>query len=522
LSGRLRGFPFIRRRSLGNGLALLFFAVTALSLAVLFFVVVPQLESSLERQQLRDIGRRAAVSSPTLERAMRTNLPSDQLDELVRAVADSADAQVTVLGVQQSNVPTPEPRFFVISDSAVERDVVPDRSLAATAVLSGGNRVYTAVGEGSGGEAAQAARQLYYFGRPNWVALYSRDLDDVAEAVSLVGTRMAVASALALIVALLGAYLVAGRLARRVRRLEDAAREVAEGREVAPIRDPVDDELGRLSRTFDDMQQQLARIDRARRDFIANASHELRTPLFSLGGFVELLHDEDLDERTRQEFLASMREQVERLQKLSVDLLDLSQLDAGSLALRPERVDLAALARDVLAEFEPTFVRRGCALDLRLPDRGVDAWCDPARTAQILRILVDNALRHTPEGTRVSVSARWQTGSCELTVADDGPGVGREGDAREIFDRFFTADGAGGSGLGLAIARELAEHMNGGIEVRSRPGHTAFTLLLPAAGPPEPSAERVTPAGAPGRPAEPPEANAAEPAPAAGAGGRED
>jgi signal transduction histidine kinase len=494
----VRGFPFIRRRSLGNSLALLFFAVTAVSLAVLFFVVVPQLESSLERQQLRDIGRRAAISSPTLERAMRTNVPSDQLDEIVRAVADSADAQVTVLGVQQSNRPTPQPRFFVISDSAVERDVVPDRALAARAVLSGGNRVYTAVGEGSGGEAAQAARQLFYFGRPNWVALYSRDLDDVAEAVSLVGTRMAVASALALLVALLGAYLVAGRFARRVRRLEEAAREVAEGHEVAAIRDPVDDELGRLSSTFDDMQQQLSRIDRARRDFIANASHELRTPLFSLGGFVELLQDEDLDEQTREEFLAAMREQIDRLQKLAVDLLDLSKLDAGSLGLQPERVDLAALAREVVSEFEPAFARRGCTLELRLPDRGVDAWCDRDRVAQIIRILVDNALRHTPEGTRVAVSARWQTSSCEITVADDGPGLPHDGAASQIFDRFFTADAASGSGLGLAIARELAERMNGGIELRSRPGHTAFTLFVPAAGPPAPAAAESTHRADPG------------------------
>ena len=483
----VKGLPLVRRGSLGNGLALLFFAVTALSFAVLFFFVVPQLESTLERQQLEDLGRRAEISSAAIERAMRRNVPAPELDELVRAVADSADARVTVFYRQVSNASTSAPPLTIASDSAVERDVVPDPGLALRAVTRGGSRLYTSVRDGGSGEAAQAARQLYYFDTPNWVVLYSRDLDDVAETVSLVRTRVLVASALALIIALLGSYVVARRLARRVRRLEDAAREVAEGREVEPIGDPADDELGRLTRTFDEMQRSLSRVDRARRDFIANASHELRTPLFSLGGFVELLQDEDLDEATRDEFLTAMREQVGRLQKLSVDLLDLSRLDAGSLDLRPEPVDLARLAREVTGEFEPIFARRRSELELLLPERGVDAWCDPQRAAQIVRILVDNALRHTPEGTRITVTARWQTGSCELTVADDGPGLAPGADPRQLFERFFTAEAASGSGLGLAIGLELAERMSGWIDVRSRPARTEFTLQLPPAMGPAPS-----------------------------------
>ena len=128
---------------------------------------------------------------------------------------------------------------------------------------------------------------------------------------------------------------------------------MARGRDIEPL--PVDsrDELGQLTRTFNEMQQQLRQVDIARREFIATASHELRTPIFSLAGFVELLQDEDLDEETRREFLDTMSEQVARLQKLSVDLLDLSRLDAGSLQLQREPVDLAELARSVAGEFGP-------------------------------------------------------------------------------------------------------------------------------------------------------------------------
>ena len=145
---------------------------------------------------------------------------------------------------------------------------------------------------------------------------------------------MLLATAAALLLALVGGYLVRGALARRVRRVEVRRATVARGRFIEPLPVDSEDELGQLTRTFNEMQEQLRQVDVARKEFIATASHELRTPIFSLGGFVELLQDEDLDEETRREFLDTMSEQVARLQKLSVDLLDLSRLDAGSLELQ--------------------------------------------------------------------------------------------------------------------------------------------------------------------------------------------
>src|SRR5437660_2828294 len=137
------------------------------------------------------------------------------------------------------------------------------------------------------------------------------------------------------------------------------------------------------------MQRQLAQLESARKQFIATASHELRTPIFSLGGFVELLEDEDLDPDTRRRFLDQVRDQVERLRKLSVDLLDLSKLEAGSLELRPQPVDLGELTRAVSGEFEPTLAQHDSHLELRLATRRIEAQCDPVRVAQIMRILID-------------------------------------------------------------------------------------------------------------------------------------
>jgi signal transduction histidine kinase len=281
------------------------------------------------------------------------------------------------------------------------------------------------------------------------------------------------------VLALVAGLFVAGRLTRRVRRIQRVAGRVARGDFSA--RFPVDrqDELGELARALDNMQRQLAELDSARKRFIAVASHELRTPIFSLGGFLELLAEEDLDDEERARFLGQLREQVDRLGKLATDLLDLSTLEAGSLELRPEPVDLRMLARNVSDEFAPALATHDSQIELRLPRHPVAAVCDPERVAQVMRILIDNALTHTPAGTDMVVTASSRDGHVRLGVGDFGPGIHRTMLPR-IFEPFITSDDAHGSGLGLAIAHELAERMAGELRVESQPGRTTFTLELPA------------------------------------------
>ncbi len=287
---------------------------------------------------------------------------------------------------------------------------------------------------------------------------------------------------IALLLALGIGFYFAQLVAARVQRIEEAARKVADGDFAARI--PVDSsgQLGQLARTFNEMQRRLAELDSARKQFIANASHELRTPIFSLGGFVELLEEEDPSPEERAEFVRTMREQIERLTKLTADLLNLSQLDAGGIVMALLSVDLSSLARDVAREFGPRADLRGSRLELRTPDRPVIAVADPDRVRQIIRILLDNALTHTPEGTSVTVTIYSVNQRAELTVSDDGTGIPQRVQKR-IFERFYTADSAGGSGLGLAIARELAQRMDGRIAISSSRRFTAFTLDLPLAPP---------------------------------------
>jgi two-component system, OmpR family, sensor kinase len=275
-------------------------------------------------------------------------------------------------------------------------------------------------------------------------------------------------------------------VARRITRLEEAARRIADGDFGSRIPVDTSGQLGKLARTFNEMQRRLAELDGARKQFVANASHELRTPIFSLGGFVELLEDEDPSPEERAEFVHTMREQIERLTKLTADLLDLSQLDAGAIVVKADSVDLNALVRDVALEFGPRADQHGSRLELRRPSRPVIARADPERVRQITRILLDNALTHTPEGTKVTVTANSVNRRVELTVSDEGPGIPQRVQGR-IFERFYTAETGDGSGLGLAIARELAQRMRGRISITSNKRFTAFTLDLPPAELPAPA-----------------------------------
>ncbi|MBB4661095.1 sensor histidine kinase [Conexibacter arvalis] len=465
-------------RSLRNRLAFLFFAITLAAIGALYLYLAPQLESRLRDEKIAQLEAAAQQTSAEIGRTIDSEEGFDAIAELVRDAADAANARITLFHVY-TTAGGPTVDGVPLTDSTDRRAPASFEALAKRAVASG--QVESAAETEIDGPVAEVAVPLRPSAGGNVarVAVYSTPMSDVEGNVDVVRRQIVIAGALALALAVLAGWLVARALAQRVKRLEQAAEQVAAGDFSRQIPVDSDDELGQLARAFNDMQRQLAQLDRARKQFIATASHELRTPLFSLGGFVELLEDEELDEETRRRFLAQMRLQVERLRKLTIDLLDLSRLEAGSLELRPEPVDLSELAQAVSGEFEPVLAQRDAHLEVRLTGRPVEALCDPVRVAQIMRILIDNALTHSSPGTDVVVSATRDDGFARLAVRDYGRGIERQA-LSQIFEPFYTSDDAQGSGLGLAIASELAERMNGRLGVESRPGRTVFTLELPA------------------------------------------
>ncbi len=234
-----------------------------------------------------------------------------------------------------------------------------------------------------------------------------------------------------------------------------------------------------------DVSQEV-KLERSRRDFIANASHELKTPLFSLGGFLEILQDEDVEERTKKEFIATMREQVDRLAGLARDLLDLSRMDSGAMSVHATRVGIKEVVDSVAREFAAQQVNSDPRVDTANLPGGLAAICDRDRTAQLVRILLDNALKYSPPHSTVTVRGAANDGAVIFTVANQGPGIPKE-ELNRVFERFYRGRSAGrvrGTGLGLSIAYELARLMNGNIVAECADSGAAFTVTLPANGSP--------------------------------------
>jgi two-component system, OmpR family, sensor kinase len=448
-------------RSVGARLALALAAVVLGALAVVWIALVPTLEHRLVAGRMAEL----AVSARAVLRETvvgDTTLSQDVIDDASRG----ADARVVYYEPLALGAISPQ---FDSSHLRSSADVETDPVALRAAMHPGVQRGRVERAGNAYAEAAVADSQ-------GDVLLFSAPLRATLRDVSLVQSRLLWAGLVALAVALAAGFAAASLFARRIRRLERAAERIAAGDFEQPVVDPGRDELGELAGAFERMRLQLARLDDARREFIANASHELRTPIFSLGGFLELLRDEDIDEATRVEFFETMTEQVQRLSKLATDLLDLSRLDAGPVRLVEEPVDLGEVAVDLCEEFTAVARRLEHPLDADLLDAGT-ALGDLERVLQIGRTLVDNAILHTPPGTPVRVIAR----GAALRVEDEGPGIPADQQER-AFERFSRLDGtrASGTGLGLAIARELAARMGGSVELESRPGLTVFTLRLPS------------------------------------------
>ena len=454
-------------RNVGARLGLALAVVVAAALGLTDLIVVPSLERNLidaKLGQLRD-------AAPTVAREVFLS-STFTLDDTLQSAAASSDARVIYYTVLTRN----PPKLTVYADSnPITAADVQDDPVALRAFEQG--VLQTGTTSSGGKRFAEAAYPI----ADQYVVLLRASLHDSLRSVNLVRHRLLIAGLIALAASLVVGYLAASLFARRIRRLERAADQIAGGDFGEAVADHGKDELGQLAAAFERMRQRLAQLEHARREFIANASHELRTPLFSLGGFLELLADEDLDSKTRAEFMATMREQVDRLTKLATELLDLSRLDAGRLTVEHEPVDLAAVADTLVEEFRGLARASGHDLAVAVDVEAV-ALGDEERALQIGRILVENAIVHTPPQTAVRLRTAHRDSAVLLTVEDEGPGIPPEHTA-QVFERFYRVDGskASGSGLGLAIAKELAELMGGAMELHVIPGRTIFALVLPTA-----------------------------------------
>jgi signal transduction histidine kinase len=278
--------------------------------------------------------------------------------------------------------------------------------------------------------------------------------------------------------------LLARGMTSPLREMAAAATAMSKGEYGRRVRATSRDEVGRLAEAFNAMAAELAQVDRMRRDLVANVSHELRTPISALQAHLENIVDDV--EPADPAALRIMLHQVERLGRLVTQLLDLSRLESGAVPLQVRPFDVRTVLEQAARESQ-----------LHAPDTpievGVDATVrpvvgDPERIHQVVANLVENAVRYSPPGGRVRISARPHNGArLAIEVSDGGPGIPTAERAR-VFERFYRADAArtstdGGSGLGLAIARWIVDLHGGEIRAEdAEPSGCRMVVVLPTAG----------------------------------------
>jgi signal transduction histidine kinase len=312
----------------------------------------------------------------------------------------------------------------------------------------------------------------------------------------------AVAGAVA--VTLLGGLLLYGRITRPLSRLTrdmkalqaTALTAEADG-DTEPRSEQSRDELDHLRTTFQRMATRIERQifelekqDRLRREMVANVSHDLRTPLAHLQGYLETLNlkEESLNADDRREYLAIALQQSERLGRLVSDLFELAKLDALEEPLERERLPVGELVQDVAQKYRLPAGQRGVSLEANLEGGLVWISADVGLMERALENVLDNALRYTPQGGRITISIEPHEDMLQIDVNDTGPGIAAS-ELPHIFDRFHRASPAPnseqsrGAGLGLAIARRAVELHGGNLQCESQLGQgTTFRFELPATG----------------------------------------
>jgi two-component system, OmpR family, sensor kinase len=463
------------RGSLRGRLVLAFVAVAALA-AVLIGVITLSLIRLLPERDLeqRLADQAQAITDTAAARASRATCA------MVRALR-SGETEVYVLAAGAAPF---RPANCQPAGRRGGGPVAPVPEVDLAAALDRG-QVVAGTRDGLAWAVAPAERPV--LGRRGGVLLVHEVRRLGLNLLPVVAWRLVLATALAVTVAALVAWLLAGRLTAPLGQLVGAARRVGGGDLSTRVQVDGDDEVAEVSSAFNDMAAGLERAQTEQRAFLASVGHELKTPLTTVQGYTEALLDgtvEDPAERRRS--LLRVHGETIRLARLVQDLLDLARLGRGQFAVSTVDTDVGAVLREAVAAATERAARREVTVATRLTG-ALHAHVDPGRLRQVLDNLLDNAGRSSPPGRQVLVAARpVDGGGVEAAVVDQGPGIAAE-DLPHAFDRGYLwsryrGTRAVGSGLGLAIVKALCDAM--GVTIRAESGDgggTAFRLLLPPA-----------------------------------------
>jgi len=309
-------------------------------------------------------------------------------------------------------------------------------------------------------------------------------IGEITSAWQEVIPQLAIAASVALLASAFVALFISRTISRPLASITQAAQEMARGNYDQELDVRSSDEVGRLAQTFNEMARQISLSDEMMRDFLANVSHELKTPLTSIQGFSQALEDGAISSPQQYEEAGRIiNEETQRMRRLVDGLIELSRLESGQIAMQREPIDLPRLLQTCAGRFERRALDSGATLRVDIPPLPTIEG-DEGRLEQAFSNLIDNAVRHTPEGGAVNVRAQAANGAVRVTIHNTGSYIPRE-DLPRVFERFFQLDrhrkrGSGGAGLGLAIVSEVMQAHGGGVNASSDEAEgTEFVVTLP-------------------------------------------
>ncbi|MFD0712643.1 sensor histidine kinase [Paenibacillus sp. GCM10027626] len=279
-------------------------------------------------------------------------------------------------------------------------------------------------------------------------------------------------------------YLLGLRLSRPLKEMAGIALSYAKGDFSRKVEVRTKDEIGQLGATLNYMAAELATLENARREFLANVSHDLRAPLTSINGFLAAIMDGAVPPDKEKHYLAMMRESSDQMMKLVGDLLDMARIEAGQFRLDKRPFDIVEQLRKTIARMEPLFAQQRVAVALDCMEEKLHVVADPDRLDQVMANLLQNAIFYSPPGSEVQVSIAKEERGVFIAVRDEGIGMSAE-ELERIWDRFYKGDKARsrklGTGIGLSIVKHIVDLHEGQIAVESEPDRgTVFTVRLPS------------------------------------------
>ncbi len=310
------------------------------------------------------------------------------------------------------------------------------------------------------------------------------DISSLNESIKKVYLDLLITTLIAVILAFLAVCYITVRMTKPVVEMNNAVKRFTKGDYDARVKVRGSDEVGQLGKSFNDMADEINNLEQSRRSFVANVSHELRSPLTSMRGFLEAIEDGTIPPEEQQHYLQIVIAENKRMSSMVNDLLDLARIESGQTVFKPERFDVHDLIVRTLLTFEARITTKELDVNVDFPQDRMFVWADQNQIAQVIRNLVDNAIKFTPDHGRLAVSTSANRRMVVVRIQDSGQGIAQE-DVPHVFDRFYkgekahTPTGVASTGLGLSIVKRIIEQHGQSIYVESRLGKGAafiFTL----------------------------------------------